>query len=203
MPAVWDETEAARSARPSPPLRTASSSTRRQGGADHNEEALRRSTAGRPIHTLPIKDSDKVYAYEGNIPRLSFNEFYQLDKSASKAANPGPDGKPRGNLVLRPQGVEAFARRVLAIQEKRPRVGLLVIHEALATNVSEGWQEQYTSHGLRRTLEDHGFEVVDVLLKKWKQGEEPSPAAYNLEETQFERREAELEGIEGKIFAAA
>jgi hypothetical protein len=140
--------------------------------------------------------ADKVYFYGGNIPRLSFNEFYQLDKSASKSENPGPDGKPQGNLVLRPQGVEAFARRVLAIQEKRPRVGLVIIHEALATNVSEGWQEQYTSHGLKRSLEDHGFEVVDILVKKWKRGEEPSPAAYNLDETQFERREAELESIE-------
>jgi hypothetical protein len=161
------------------------------------DEARSRTATDSRVHTqVDPKDANKVYAYSGNIPRLSFNEFYQLDKSASKGANPGGDGKAQGNLVLRPQGVEAFARRVLAIQEKRPRVGLLVIHEALATNVSEGWQEQYTSHGLRRALEDHGFEVVDILVKKWKRGEEPAPAAYNLDETQFERREAELNGIE-------
>lgn len=164
------------------------------------DEAKKRTAADSRVHTqTDPKDASKALVYSGNIPRLSFNEFYQLDKSASKAESPGSDGKPQGNLVLRPQGVEAFARRVLAIQEKRPRVGLVVIHEALATNVSEGWQEQYTSHGLRRALEDHGFEVVDILVKKWKRGEEPSPAAYNLDETQFERREAELLGIEDDL----
>src|SRR5262245_19014227 len=160
------------------------------------DEARRRSVSRR-IHThADPKDQGSVLVYEGNIPRLSFNEFYQLDKSASKAANPGPDGKPRGNLVLRPQGVEAFARRVLAIQEKRPKVGLMIIHEALSTSVSEGWQEQYTSHGVRKTLEDHGFDVVDILVKKWPPREDPSPAAYNLEESRFEQYEAELESIE-------
>jgi len=159
-------------------------------------EAGNAATKGNRVYTQAIKDSDKVYSYEGNIPRLSFNEFYQLDKSASKEANPGPDGKPRGNLVLRPQGVEAFARRILAIQEKRPRVGLLIIHEALSTDLSEGWQEQYTTYGLRKTLEDHGFEVVDVLLKRWLPNEEPKPSAYNKDETKFERLEAELESIE-------
>jgi hypothetical protein len=160
----------------------------------------RRRSVNRRMHTQPDpKDASKVFAYEGNIPRLSFNEFYQLDKSASKAANPGADGKPRGNLVLRPQGVEAFARRILAIQEKRPKVGLMIIHEALSTNVSEGWQEQYTSHGLRKTLEDHGFEVVDILVKKWPPREDPSPDAKNLEETRFEQYEAELESIEDDL----
>lgn len=164
------------------------------------DEARRRAASDSRVRTqVDPKDPEVVRAYSGNIPRLSFNEFYQLDKSASKAEEIGPDGQPRGNLVLRPQGVEAFARRVLAIQEKRPRVGLVIIHEALATNVSEGWQEQYTSHGLRRSLEDHGFEVVDILAKKWKRGEEPAAAAYNLDETQFERREAELESIEEDI----
>src|SRR5262245_34874397 len=163
-------------------------------------EATRREALGRRIHThSDPKDPNTVFAYEGNIPRLSFNEFYQLDKSASKSANPGPDGEARGNLVLRPQGVEAFARRVLAIQEKRPRVALLIIHEALSTDLSEGWQEQYTSAGLRRTLEDHGFEVVDVLLKKWPPREEPTPAAYNKDETKFDRLAAELESIEDDL----
>jgi hypothetical protein len=164
------------------------------------DEARRREAAGRRVHLQPLpKDPNAVLAYDGNIPRLSFNEFYQLDKTASKEANPGPDGKPRGNLVLRPQGVEAFARRVLAIQEKRPKVGVLVIHEALSTNESEGWPEQYTSSGLRKALEDHGMDVVDVLLKKWTPREEPAPAAYNLEETRFDRLDAELRSIDSQL----
>jgi len=160
------------------------------------DEATKRAAKGSRVYTQAIKDSDKFYAYSGNIPRLSFNEFYQLDKSASKEANPGLDGKARGNLVLRPQGVEAFARRVLAIEEKRPKIGLLLIHEALSSDLSEGWQEQYTTYGLRKTLENYGFEVVDVLLKSWPPNEEPKPAAYNKDETKFERLEAELKSIE-------
>ena len=159
------------------------------------DEARRRIAAGRKIFTR--KDGDRgVFSYEGNIPRLSFNEFYQLDKSASKAAHPVVDGEPRGNLVLRPQGVEAFARRVLAIQEKKPKVGLLVIHEWLTTKLDEGGQKQFTAYGLRRSLKAHGFDVVDVLLKRWPPREEPTPAAYNVEETEFERLEAELESVE-------
>jgi hypothetical protein len=160
-------------------------------------EAVRRSAAGRKVHTQPVaKDSSSLLAYEGNIPRLSFNEFYQLDKTASKDANPGPDGKPRGNLVLRPQGVDSFARRVLAIQEKRPKVGLLVIHELLTSDPGGSAEETFTAAGLRKSFESHGFDVVDVVVKKWDEGEEPAPAAYALAETQFERLASELDGME-------
>lgn len=159
------------------------------------EEATRRSVTGRLVHTAP-GESGSMLAYEGNIQRLSFNEFYLLDKSASRTANMTADGKSGGNLVLRPQGVESFARRVLAIQEKRPKVGLLSIHEYLTTALSEGGQESFTAAGLRRALEDHGMEVVDVILKKWGETGGPAPAAYNLQETQFERLEAEREGID-------
>src|SRR5262245_4144418 len=161
------------------------------------DESRRRTALGRRLHSQPVKGKDdQVNAYEGNIPRLSFNEFYQLDKSASKAANPGPDGKPGGNLVLRPQGVESFAQRILAIQEKRPKVGLLVIHELLTSAKDTTDRNVYTSAGLRKSLEDRGFEVVDVVVKKWGEPGGPKPAAYNLTETQFERYEAELEGFD-------
>src|SRR5262249_49408448 len=93
------------------------------------DEARRREVAGRKLFTQPTpRDLSSWLTYEGHVRRLRFNEFYQLDKTAAKEANPGPDGKAPGNLVLRPQGVESFARRVLAIQEKKPKVGLLVIH---------------------------------------------------------------------------
>ncbi|HEX3148733.1 MAG TPA: hypothetical protein VHR66_11650 [Gemmataceae bacterium] len=161
------------------------------------DEAHRRQAAGRHIHLQSQpKDPNAVLAYMGNIPRLSFNEFYRLDKTASKAANPGPDGVARGNLVLHPQGVESFARRVLAIQEKRPKVGLLVIHEVLSSAPAGAGREIFTAAGLRRSLEDHGFDVVDVVVKKWGEQGGPAPAAYTLAETQFERLEAELEGYD-------
>ena len=52
---------------------------------------------------------------------------------AAREANGG-----RGNLVLLPQGVENFARRVLAVQERRPKVAVCVVHEWLSTADTDG-----------------------------------------------------------------
>jgi hypothetical protein len=163
-----------------------------------NTEALRRQAAGRRVSTRPEQGSS-VFAYEGNIPRLSFNEFYQLDKSASKAANPSDNGTPRGNLILHPQGVELFIRNIQNIQERRPRVGLMVIHEVLTTEMENKELDEFSAHGLRKSLEDHGFDVRDILLKRWPPNEESTAAAYNTEETKFERLASELEDIETEL----
>jgi hypothetical protein len=117
------------------------------------------------------------------VQRLGFNEFLQLDRTASREANDG-----RGNLVLLLQGVESFARRILAVQERRPKVAICVIHGALGT---EGIP-QFTNAGLKKTLTDHGFEVMDIVLKKWGGGS-PSPAAYTKQESKIEDIEGDLE----------
>jgi len=136
------------------------------------------------FHTVrPTPGADGQPQPRESVQRLSFNDFYQLDKSASRQAGGG-----RGNLVLLPQGVESFARRVLAVEEKRPRIGIAVIHEWLTT---EGL-EDYSLAGLRKALEMYGFEVTDIVLKKgWTEGE-PVPAAYTLGESQLERLEEDL-----------
>ena len=163
-------------------------------------DAAARLADGRKLKTRPAGNgADKVFAFEGNIPRMSFNEFFQLDKSASRKADAGSDGAARGNLVLRPQGVESFARRVISIQEKKPKVALMTIHEWLTTGLSDGGQEQFSAFGLRKSLEDHGFEVIDVLLKRWPPREEPTPAAYNVEETEFDRLATELESLDDDL----
>lgn len=133
------------------------------------------------IESAP-ENSIFFHARRGNreaVQRLSFNDFYQLDKSASKTNN---------NLVLLPQGIESFARRVLAIEEKKPKIALASIHEYLTT---EGIEE-FSLAGVKKSLEQQGFEVVDVVLKKgWNEGE-PVPAAYTLGESQLERLEEDL-----------
>ena len=58
----------------------------------------------------PVKLPDGSQGERESVQRLSFNDFYQLDKSASLPADGG-----RGNLVLLPQGVGPFARKVLSI----------------------------------------------------------------------------------------
>ena len=124
-----------------------------------------------------------IFSANKRVQRLGFNEFLQLDKTASKQANDG-----RGNLVLLPQGVEVFARRVLAVQERRPKVAICVIHGYLGT---EGIDD-FTHAGLKKTLTDYGFDVTDIVLKKWGGGP-PSAAAYTRQESKIEEIEGELE----------
>lgn len=127
------------------------------------------------------------------VQRLGFNEFLQLDKTASKAAHDG-----RGNLVLVPQGVESFARRIFAVQEKRPKVAIAVVHPWLTSDATEG-QEQYSLAGVKKSLTDYGFDVVDVVLKKNWENEKPvEPAAYTNEESRLETLESELTEAEDR-----
>lgn len=112
------------------------------------------------------------------VQRLSFNDLYQLDKSTSRTAN---------NLVLLPQGVASFARRVLAVEEKKPRIAIGTIHEYLTTDGIE----EFSLAGMKKSLEANGFEVVDLVLKNWGDGE-PTPAARTLQESQLERLEEDL-----------
>jgi hypothetical protein len=92
-----------------------------------------------------------------HVQRLSFDAFLQLDKTASRQANDG-----NGNLVLLQKGVEPILRRVINLEERRPRVGLLVCHTLLS---SKGKVPMYTAEGLGRTLANHGFDVRDIVLK--------------------------------------
>src|SRR5262249_2960888 len=120
-----------------------------------------------------------------DLQRLSFDDFYQLDRTLSQKANDG-----QGNLVLLKKGVGPLARRILNLEEKRPRVGILVVHEVFTT---EGAEDAFALGGLKKALVQHGFDVRNVVLKRnlgfdrrtggWR-GE---AAANTLEETQYER----------------
>ena len=133
------------------------------------------------INTAP--ENSIFFWSEGKVQRMSFNEFLQLDKVASKKGN--------GNLVLHPQGIGSLVKRVTAIEEKRPKVAVAVCHEWLTTQVTEG-QEQYTLAGLRKSLTEHGFDVVDVVLKKSGNRRGLEAAAFTYQETKLKRLEAAL-----------
>jgi hypothetical protein len=124
------------------------------------------------------------------VQRLSFNDFYQLDKTASQEANGG-----RGNLVLLYQGITPFANKVLNIDERRPKVGIAVVHEWLT---SEGL-EDFGLAGLRKALVARGFDVRDVVLKKWSQVGPPEPAVYSYEESKLDRLEERLALIDNGL----
>jgi hypothetical protein len=134
---------------------------------------------------------------DNSLQRMSLNELYQLDKVSSEDANNG-----RGNLVLLGQGADGrgvgpFVRRVLNLEQRMPRVGILTIHELLTTRGSE---DTLNMAGLRKTLTDNGFDVRDVILKKgWNTGPSLEPAADTFEESKLDRLESELEELDAEL----
>jgi uncharacterized membrane protein len=154
------------------------------------ESDLAALTAGAPElkSAIDTAGENSIFFHANRrVQRLGFNEFMQLDKTASREADDG-----RGNLVLVPQGTDRFARRILAVQERRPKVAVCVVHEALSTARGDGWRARYTMAGLRKTLTDAGFDVTDIVLKKgWGQPGGLKAAADTREESTLERLEVE------------
>lgn len=143
-------------------------------------EELRERIEGVPENSIFFFAGDRMQ-------RLSFNDFYQLDKSASKEADGG-----RGNLVLLFQGVGPFARRALDIDQRRPKVGVLVVHEYLTTEMPEA----IGLKGIGTALRAHGIDVKDIVLRNWNENE---PTAYTFEESRADRLEAMLATLDDGI----
>ena len=159
------------------------------------EQKLARETKDHPNLLNAIKSASENCIFftseDKKVQRLSFNEFYQLDKTASKLAN-----RNKGNLVLVPQGINAFTQRVFAIEEKKPRIGIAVIHELLST---QGARNELTLRGMRQSLEANGFEVVDIVLKRWTGNGPPEPAADTYEENRLDSLEADISVMEDEL----
>lgn len=124
----------------------------------------------------------------GQVQRLAFHDIYQLDRKASLADNRG-----RGNLVLVSQGVEPFSRKVLNIEEKKPRIGVAVVHEYLGI---DGIRE-FGMPGVKKVLTTRGYEYQDIILKTWRPRLEPTVLTH--EENKFERLEGLLRNLDGLI----
>ena len=162
-------------------------------GYDEKLKALAKDdpALGRAIEAAP--ENSIFISGAGQVQQMSFNEFYQLDRAASRQ-----DG---GNLVLLGQGsqgrgVEPFARRILELEQRRPRVGILVIHELLTT---EGSEPGLTLAGLRKALAAHGFDTRDVVLKRgWDSGRLEA-AADTFEESKLDRLDSELADLDDDL----
>ena len=134
---------------------------------------------------------NSIFFYaDHKVQRLSFNAFYQLDKAASRQADGG-----EGNLVLLYQGEQPFANKVLNIDEKKPKVGILAVHELLTTQ----GPEDYGLAGLKKALIAHGFDVEDVILKKWGEMGPPEPAVTTYEDTRYDALVEALAGMDTEI----
>lgn len=168
------------------------SKLRSEGSADSDvdNEAVR---ATKELKSLIESTTDnRVLVYkDGQATSYPFREFAELGDTEARDAI-----RPRGNLVLIPQGTEVFARKVLAINERRPRIGVATIHEWLST---EG-AEELTMAGLRKALVSQGFDVNDLVLRKFgDSGQDLEAAAYSLEESRFDRLEDELAEIDASL----
>ena len=147
------------------------------------EQAAVEAPALKPLLEAAAKDrnaENTVFVFKDGEPsHQTFAAFAGLPDAAGRDAL-----RPRGNLVLVPQGVASFARKVLAVEERRPRIAFAVIHEWLTTD----GLEEFTLKGAKNALLMQGFEVEDIILKKkWGESAEPEAAAYTLDETKYDR----------------
>ncbi len=128
---------------------------------------------------------------QDRVQRLGFNDIYELDGEASLAAN-----NKKGNLVLNYQGAGPFANKILNIEEKRPRVGLAVVHEILS--LEDPQDPRLTMSGAKKVLVSHGFDTRDIILKKWSEMG-PEATVYTFDESRFEGLEEQRQELETTI----
>jgi hypothetical protein len=159
---------------------------------DRRLDALTRDnpTLRKAIDEVP---ENSIFISAGkHVQQMSFNEFYQLDREASKKSQ---------NLVLLGQGedgrgIRPFVRRIRELEQKRPRVGILVVHELLTTTSVE---DAFSLAGLRKALNAQGFDTHDVVIKRGWDSRRLEPAADTVAESKLDRIEAELAGLDEDI----
>ena len=151
--------------------------------ANRERTALKAAIASAPENSIFVTGN-------GRVQRLPFNQFYMLDKTASQ----GADGR-YANLVLSPQGKAAFVRKMLELEQRKPKVALLTIHPFLTSREADEEGAVFTAAGLRTALEQNGYEVSDIVLKKGWDGDSPggpTPAAATYDESKLEEVEADF-----------
>jgi ABC-type uncharacterized transport system len=158
----------------------------------YNEKLAELTEQSKPLReAIDSASENSIFFYsDGKVQHLGFHDVYELDKQASQGADGG-----RGNLVLLYQGVDPFARKILNIDEKRPRIGVAVIHEVLSTEGSE----ELGMVGMRKALAARGFDTRDLILKKWSEFAGPEPAVFTYDESKYERLEEELAEVDAAV----
>jgi hypothetical protein len=159
-----------------------------EGFADRLADITR--DAGELRQAIDAAPENSIFFYAkpdkgpGRVQRLSFNQFYQLDKKASGAEQ---------NLVLLRQGADAqaadvFARKVLNVDQRPPRVVVATVLEPLSTK----GPEPYGLRGVQKALASHGVEVHDIILKRIAMPRGLEPAAYTYDESRLNTLESRL-----------
>lgn len=118
------------------------------------------------------------------IQRLAFHDIYHLDKQASQEADGG-----RGNLVLKYQGAGPFARKILNIEEKKPRIAVAAVYDTDGLDSPPPWGMS----GAKKSLAMHGFDSRDIILKR------EGYTVLTAEEHKYESLEAKIEALDADI----
>lgn len=108
------------------------------------------------------------------VRRLSFSDYYQLDKKESRA---------KQNLVLRARGQKSFSRQIFNIDEPRPNLVFAVVHELLGLES----EAEFGLKGLAGALDRWGIDGRTVILKEWSEMGPPKAAVMSFKESQFRR----------------
>ncbi len=156
---------------------------------DKLPEQLRKAMENVPEDSIFFHANDRVR-------RMSFADFFRIDKTASRTKETvtTPDGKTEErvrttNLVLLPQGKEEFVERLLSLEQRKPKVGILVIHPLLSSRKVD---DAFSAAGMRKTLEANGFTVQDIVIKRWD-GSAPTATAQTFDEFELEDKEFDFE----------
>jgi hypothetical protein len=134
---------------------------------------------------------NSIFFYaDGKVQRLGFQDIFELDKQESEAKN---------NLVLLYQGVEPFARKLLNVDEKRPRIAVATIHEVLSMEGASDIGTDLGMRGAQKALTARGFDTRDVLLKKWGGFTGPEAAVFTADENKYDKIEEDLAEVNAGI----
>jgi hypothetical protein len=143
-----------------------------------------------PAIKATSEDSIFILARD-KVQRLGFQEIFQLDKKSSQKAN-----HERGNLVMNYQGIDPFARRLLNLDDRKPRIAVGVIHEWLTT---ESKEDRFCMAGVKKALTARGFETRDIMLKKWERGAPPTASVLTFDENKHESLRLQIANLDQTI----
>ena len=153
------------------------------------EGSEKKLTALNPLLRAEVEKAaeNSIFFRSGtHVQRLSFSDYYQLDKTASKA---------RQNLVLLARGQQAFSRQIFNVDERKPRLVFAVCHELLGL---EG-EAEFGMRGVADALRRWGMTGRTVMLKEWSQMAPPKAAVLSYKENEYKKLQDQAKAFDARI----
>jgi hypothetical protein len=140
------------------------------------------------VEAIDATSENSIFIHSrGKVQRLGFQDVYQVDKEASRK---------QGNLVLNYQGEQPLANKIFNIEARKPRIAVGVVHPSLGLDAFE--DSKHGMVGLKRVLEQRGFEYREIVLKhKWRR--EPPQGRLAANATAMEYKENRFQELDNRI----